>query len=85
MVGGGMEQASFSELKHDMKKRRTRREVFLGKMDALVPWARLEARIEPFYPKAQFANCRRGLAIAAIRQVLGEGWSASLMRWNHLR
>ena len=35
-----------------MKKRRTRREVFLGKMDALVPWTRLEARIEPFYPKA---------------------------------
>ena len=47
-----MEQASFSELEHDLKKRRTRRELFLGKMDALVPWARLEARIEPFYPKA---------------------------------
>ncbi len=47
-----MEQASFSELEHDLKKRRTRREVFLGKMDALVPWTRLEARIEPFYPKA---------------------------------
>ena len=47
-----MGQASFSELEHDLKKRRTRREVFLGKMDALVPWARLEARIEPFYPKA---------------------------------
>ena len=47
-----MEQASISELEHDLKKRRTRREVFLGKMDALVPWARLEARIEPFYPKA---------------------------------
>ena len=52
MVGEGMEQASFSELEHDLKKRRTRRELFLGKMDALVPWTRLEARIEPFYPKA---------------------------------
>ncbi len=47
-----MHQASFAELEHDMKKRRTRREQFLEKMDGLIPWSRLEARIEPFYPKA---------------------------------
>ena len=44
-----MEQSTFAELQHDTKKRRTRREVFLEKMDALIPWGRLEARIEPFY------------------------------------
>ena len=47
-----MEQSTFAKLEHDTKKRRTRREVFLEKMDALIPWGRLEARIEPFYPKA---------------------------------
>lgn len=47
-----MEQATFSELEHDLKKRRTRREKFLAKMDRLIPWERLERRIEPFYPKA---------------------------------
>ena len=47
-----MEQATFSELEHDAKKRRTRREIFLGKMDELIPWELLEARIEPHYPKA---------------------------------
>ena len=47
-----MAQASFSELEHDSKKRRTRRESFLEKMDKLVPWERLERQIEPFYPKA---------------------------------
>ena len=47
-----MAQASFSELEHDLKKRRTRRELFLEKMDKLFPWERLERRIEPFYPKA---------------------------------
>ena len=47
-----LEQATFAELEHDLKKRRTRREVFLETMDGLVPWERLEARIEPFYPKA---------------------------------
>ena len=47
-----MEQATFAELEHDMKKRRTRRDVFLGRMDKLIPWERLENRIEPYYPKA---------------------------------
>ena len=47
-----MGQATFSELEHDLKKRRTRREQFLAKMDRLIPWERLERRIEPFYAKA---------------------------------
>ncbi len=47
-----MGQATFLELEHDLKKRRTRREKFLAKMDRLIPWERLERRIEPFYPKA---------------------------------
>ena len=34
------------------KKRRTRREIFLEKMEGLIPWQQLEDRIEPFYPKA---------------------------------
>ena len=47
-----MELATFSELEHDSKRRRTRREVFLKKMDRLVPWERVEKRIDQFYPKA---------------------------------
>ena len=47
-----MEQATFAELEQDSKRRRTRREIFLEKMDRLVPWERLERRVEPFYPKA---------------------------------
>ena len=46
-----MEQGTFAELEHDTKKRRTRREAFLEKMGALLPWERLEKRIEPFYPR----------------------------------
>ena len=46
-----MEQATFAELEHDSKKRRTRRELFLEKMDRLVPWEALEALIEPVYAK----------------------------------
>ena len=47
-----MEQMTFAELEHDAKKRKTRRELFLEKMDGLIPWSRLQARIAPFYPKA---------------------------------
>ncbi len=47
-----MEQATFAEMEHDLKKRRTRREAFIEKMEALIPWERLEKRVEPFYPKA---------------------------------
>ena len=47
-----MEQATFAELEHDSKRRRTRRKNFREKMDRLVPWKRLEKRVEPFYPKA---------------------------------
>ena len=47
-----MKQTSFASLEYAGKKRRTRREKFLGEMDKVVPWARLEALIEPYYPKS---------------------------------
>jgi IS5 family transposase len=48
----GMRQTSFASLEYAGKKRQTRREKFLGEMERVVPWARLEALIEPHYPKS---------------------------------
>ena len=45
------EQPTFAELDYQHKRRRTRRELFLERMDSLVPWQRLEERIRPHYPK----------------------------------
>ena len=45
-------QATFAELEYDAKKRKTRREKFLERMDGLVPWRELEDLIRPHYPKA---------------------------------
>lgn len=45
-----MKQMSFASIEHAMKKRVTRREKFLGEMEQVVPWVRLEALIEPLYP-----------------------------------
>jgi IS5 family transposase len=46
-----MDQATFSELEYDNKKRKTRREKFLERMDSLVPWEKLEKKIRRHYPK----------------------------------
>ncbi|WP_299946200.1 IS5 family transposase [uncultured Microbulbifer sp.] len=43
-----MHQATFAEAEYRSKRRQTRREEFLAKMDALIPWQRLRDRSEPF-------------------------------------
>ena len=45
-------QPAIPGLRDVMKKKLTRREQFLAEMDAVVPWGRLQALIEPHYPKA---------------------------------
>lgn len=43
-------QQSFASYEYAMKKRVTRREKFLSEMEQVVPWARLQALVEPKYP-----------------------------------
>lgn len=42
---------SFAQAEYD-KKKRTRREFFLEKLEQVVPWSRLMEVIEPYYPKS---------------------------------
>lgn len=44
-------QKSFSELEYAAKKKRTRRDIFLEELDRITPWAAMEQRVAPFYPK----------------------------------
>ena len=44
-------QPAFPGLKHAMKKKQTRRELFLAQMEVVVPWGRLLVLIAPHYPK----------------------------------
>jgi IS5 family transposase len=46
-------QPSFSQAEFADKKKITRREKFLTRMEALIPWVKLLAVIEPFYPKGE--------------------------------
>ena len=62
-----MHQPTFATVEHAQKKRKTRRERFLERIDVLVPWAELEARIAPYYPKA--GRGRRPYPLAAMLRV----------------
>ena len=46
-----MVQPIFADLEYQGKKRKTRRELFLERVDGLIPCLLLEDRIRPFYPK----------------------------------
>ena len=47
------DQPAFAGLGCQVKKRKTRREEFLEKLEGLVPWQRLEERIRPHYFRGQ--------------------------------
>ncbi|RDJ98502.1 IS5 family transposase [Cupriavidus lacunae] len=46
-------QISFAEAESYGKKRVTRRQRFLTEMESVVPWSRLIAAVEPYYPKGK--------------------------------
>ena len=62
-----MDQPTFSDLEYQGKKRKTRRELFLERMDGLIPWQVLEDRIRPHYPKA--GNGRRPYPLRVMLRI----------------
>ena len=62
-----MDQPTFADLEYQGKKRTTRRELFLERMEGLIPWQSLEDRIRPFYPKA--GNGRRPYPLSVMLRV----------------
>lgn len=60
-------QLTFADSEFNQKRRRTRKEIFLGRMDKLIPWSRLESIIEPHYPKA--GNGRRPYPLSTMLRI----------------
>ena len=73
-----MDQLSFASLDFAAKKKRTKRDVFLAEMAAVVPWAALEAVIEPHYPKVGSKGGRRPFPLAVMLRVY------CLQQWYNL-
>ena len=61
------DQPTFSDLDYQVKKRKTRREEFLERMDSLIPWQKLEERIRPYYFRGQ--RGRRPYPLAVMLRV----------------
>jgi len=61
------EQTTFSSLAWHGKGKVTRREQFLAEMNAVIPWSRLIAIVEPHYPKA--GNGRPPLGLEKMLRV----------------
>lgn len=61
------QQMAFTDLELAAKKKRTRREIFLAEMEQVMPWARMEAVIDPVYPKP--GNGRRPYPLASMLRI----------------
>lgn len=61
------EQRTFAGLAWDSKKKVTRRERFLGEMDAVIPWPQLLAVVAPHYPKS--VRGRPAMALATMLRI----------------
>jgi IS5 family transposase len=64
-----MDQLSFASLDFSAKKKRTKRDVFLAEMAAVVPWSAMEAVIEPHYPKIGPQGGRRPFPLATMLRI----------------
>ena len=62
-------QPAFPGLRNATKKKRTRREKFLAEREAVVPWSRLLALIEPHYPKARPKGGRPPMPLKVMLRV----------------
>lgn len=60
-VEGMRNQTTFAHAEFTAKKKRTRRERFLARMEEVIPWAQLVAVIAPHYPKGERGRPPLGL------------------------
>ena len=64
-----MDQLSFASLGFAAKKKRTKRDVFLAEMAAVVPWTKLKALIDPYYPKTGPQGGRRPFPLPVMLRI----------------
>ena len=70
-------QLTFADSEYSQKRRLTRKEKFLGRMEKLVPWIQIIDLIEPFYAKA--GNGRRPYPLETMLRI------HYLQQWYSLR
>lgn len=69
-------QLTFADSEFSTKRRQTRKEIFLSRMEQILPWQNMTAVIEPFYPKA--GNGRRPYPLETMLRIHCMGTVAKL-------
>jgi IS5 family transposase len=64
-----MDQLSFASLDFAAKKKRTKRDVFLAEMAAVVPWSALASVVEPHYPRVGPQGGRRPFPLPVMVRI----------------
>lgn len=64
-----MTQLTFAEAEYANKKHKTRREVFLERMESLIPWPRLEKKIARYYAKRSTQGGRPAYPLSTMLRV----------------
>ena len=54
-------QISFTDMEYTHRRKKTRREIFLEKMDERIPWDEWEALVKPYYPSGKRARRPQGI------------------------
>ncbi len=60
-------QLTFADSEFSSKRRQTRKEIFLSRMEQILPWQNMVEVIEPFYPKA--GNSRRPYPLETMLRI----------------
>jgi IS5 family transposase len=64
-----MSQLTFAEAEYEHKKRKTRRELFLERMEGLIPWKALEKKIARYYAKGSTQGGRPAYPLPVMLRV----------------
>lgn len=64
-----MSQLTFAEAEFEHKKRKTKRELFLDRMEGLIPWKRLEKKITRYYASAGSTGGRPAYPLPTMLRV----------------
>ena len=72
-VCGMKDQITFTDVEYGNRKKTTKREEFLNKMEEIIPWKAWVEMIRPYYPKGEHGRPVRGIE-TMLRMYLMQTW-----------
>ena len=72
-VCGMKDQITLTDVEYGNRKKTTKREEFLNKMEEIIPWKAWVEMIRPYYPKGEHGRPVRGIE-TMLRMYLMQTW-----------